>query len=368
MTRKGSPMFLRMLVRAALLRKERAASALAATIVAAATATAMLNLVVDVQAKLHKEFRKFGANLIVQAPDGKSFTAEDIGKVNAIISGHGTAVPVAYAVARTERDQPIVVAGTDLEKMKKINPWWAVSAWPAGERQALVGTRAMKAMGPASAFDLQLGGRKMHFTLSGTLQTGAGEDSRVYLSLQDFQSWTGLQPSVIEVSANGSPVEVNSIAQSLRAALTQAEVNPVRQVTAGEANLLGKTRSTLIASATFIVITASLCVLATLMGWVFDRRRDFAIMKALGASDRLIAFFVTGEAAVMGGVGAVVGFIAGLGIAAWIGHVNFQASIAPRLSVFPPVLIGTLLIVLAATVLPLRLLAGIQPAMILKGE
>jgi putative ABC transport system permease protein len=226
----------------------------------------------------------------------------------------------------------------------------------------------MKAMGPASAFDLQLGGRKMHFTLSGTLQTGAGEDSRVYLSLQDFQSWTGLQPSVIEVSANGSPVEVNSIAQSLRAALTQAEVNPVRQVTAGEANLLGKTRSTLIASATFIVITASLCVLATLMGWVFDRRRDFAIMKALGASDRLIAFFVTGEAAVMGGVGAVVGFIAGLGIAAWIGHVNFQASIAPRLSVFPPVLIGTLLIVLAATVLPLRLLAGIQPAMILKGE
>ena len=45
-------MFLRMLVRAAVLRRGRAASALLAMVVAAAVATAMLNLYVDVQAKL----------------------------------------------------------------------------------------------------------------------------------------------------------------------------------------------------------------------------------------------------------------------------------------------------------------------------
>ena len=44
-------MFWRMLLRAAVLRRGRAASALLAMVVAAAVATAMMNLYVDVQAK-----------------------------------------------------------------------------------------------------------------------------------------------------------------------------------------------------------------------------------------------------------------------------------------------------------------------------
>src|ERR1035438_1821396 len=66
--RAGVPhtsMFLRMLLRAAALRRGRAASALLAMIVAAAVATTMMNLYVDVQAKLRTEFRNYGANVVV---------------------------------------------------------------------------------------------------------------------------------------------------------------------------------------------------------------------------------------------------------------------------------------------------------------
>jgi putative ABC transport system permease protein len=65
-------MFLRMLVRAAVLRRGRAASALLAMVVAAAVATAMMNLYVDVQAKLRKEFRSYGANVVIVGKDGAS--------------------------------------------------------------------------------------------------------------------------------------------------------------------------------------------------------------------------------------------------------------------------------------------------------
>ena len=64
--------------------------------------------------------------------------------------------------------------------------------------------------------------------------------------------------------------------------------------------MLGKTRATLLAAAILIILTAALCVLATLTGWVFDRRRDFAIMKALGASERLLQGFFAAEAAALG--------------------------------------------------------------------
>jgi hypothetical protein len=141
-------------------------------------------------------------------------------------------------------------------------------------------------------FLLNYQGRSVRLSPTGTVRTGAGEDSRVYVSLQDFQAWTGLGPSVVEIAASGTAGDVTSLLQQLQLALPNADVHAVRQVTEGEANVLGKTRSTLLSSSAFIVCTAALCVLATLMGWVFDRRRDFAIMKALGASDLLIALFV----------------------------------------------------------------------------
>ncbi len=65
-------MFMRMLLRAAVLRRGRAAAALFAMVVAAAVATAMLNLYVDVQAKLRREFRNYGANIILVGRDGTS--------------------------------------------------------------------------------------------------------------------------------------------------------------------------------------------------------------------------------------------------------------------------------------------------------
>jgi putative ABC transport system permease protein len=150
--------------------------------------------------------------------------------------------------------------------------------------------------------------------------------------------------------------------------LPSADVRPVRQIMEGEANVLNKTRATLYASATLVILTSALCVLATLMGWVFDRRRDFAIMKALGASERLVNGFLAAEAAGMGAVGAILGFSIGIGVAVWIGRANFHAPVVPRFSVFPYVLAGSVAVALISAVLPITMLRRIQPAMILRGE
>src|SRR5438876_696522 len=267
---QGRTMFFRMLARAAMLRKRSALAALLATVVAAAAATAMLNLFWDVQGKLQREFRNFGANIVVEAPEGTTLSDDAVRSIQAAVNGQGLAVPFAYAVARTGKDQAVVVAGTDLEAARKLNPWWAVSSWPQTSEEALLGVRAARLISPEQKpFSLHYQGRKIQ-----------------------------LSPA----------------------------------------------------------------------GWVCDRRRDFAIMKALGASDRLIALFVAGEAAVLASAGAVLGFSGGIGIAAWIGRANFHAPVAPRFELFPAILAGCLVVTLSSTVLPLRLLRRIQPAMILRGE
>lgn len=367
--RPHSSMFLRLLVRAAVLRRGRAGSALLATAVAAAVATTMLTLYTDVQAKLRTEFRRYGANVIVVGRDGAALPPEAMPLVESALGTRGIAVPFAYIVARTDKGQSVVVAGTDLDRVRTLNRWWSVTAWPSSTHDALVGVRAAAVVSPGNTpFELGFRGRAIQVNPAGTLQTGAAEDSRVYLSMQDLQSWTGVRPSAIEIAVTGSSSDIEALIRRLARTLPATEVRPVRQIVEAEARVLGKTRSALLASAALIVLTAALCVLATLMGWVFDRRRDFAIMKALGASDRLLNTFFAAEGAAVGAVGALVGYLIGIGIAAWIGRVNFHAAVVPRFSVLPLVLAGSVAVALLSAALPISLLRRVQPAVMLRGE
>jgi len=362
-------MFVRMLVRAAVLRRGRAIAALLALIVAAATATAMLNLYVGVQAKLKKEFRNYGANVVIAAEDNQSLPAETLGKARAIVNGHGLAVPFSYVVARTREGRPVVVAGTDFNAVEKLDSWWSVSAWPRAQHDGLVGVRAAQVVSPrGKPFDLSFQGKTMSVTPAGTLQTGAAEDSRIYLASADFKSWTGVEPSTIEISFSGSAGEIGQAIQDLQQALPFAQVRPVRQIIEAEARVLGKMRATLWVAAILIIATAGLCVLATLTGLVFDRRRDFAVMKSLGASGRLLHGFLAAEAAAMGTVASAIGFVVGNAIASAIGRIDFHAPIAPRFGVLPVVILGSVAVALTAAIWPMWLLGRIQPANILRGE
>ncbi|HSZ60902.1 MAG TPA: ABC transporter permease [Terriglobales bacterium] len=362
-------MFARMLLRAAVLRRRRAASALLAMIVAAAVATAMMNLYVDVQAKLRSEFRNYGANVVIVAKDGQTLPTDALTKVESVLGAKTLAVPFSYAVARSKDGQSVVVVGTDFARARQLNHWWKVNHWPEAPDDALVGMRAATVVSnKRQPFELSFQGKTIQLTPAGMLQTGAGEDSRIYLDQSEFRQWTGVAPSTIEIAANGTTAEVDASIRQLAQLLPAADVRPVRQIMEGEANVLTKTRATLYASATLVILTSALCVLATLMGWVFDRRRDFAIMKALGASERLVNGFFAAEAAALGVIGAIFGFFIGIGVAAWIGRVNFHAPVVPRFSVFPYVLAGSITVALISAILPIVLLRRVQPAIILRGE
>lgn len=368
-TAPHTSMFLRMLLRAAVLRRGHAASAFTAMMVAAATATAMLNLYVGVQAKLRTEFRNYGANVVVVAKEGETLPAGAMTNVNSVLAGRGLAVPFAYIVARTAGGQSVVVAGTDFDQVRKLDRWWSVTAWPNRPQDALIGVRAAALVSPGGKpVPLSFHGNPITLNPSGTLRTGDSEDSRVYLSLDDFEKWTGVQPSTLEIAASGTPEEVTALIHRLSQAMPNAEIRPVRQIIEGEARVMGKTRAMLSAAAVLIILTAALCLLSTLIGWVSDRRRDFAIMKALGASEQLIAGFFAAEAAALGVGGAMAGFVIGVGVAAWIGRVNFHAPVGPRFEVLPAVLTGCIAVSLLAAVLPIFLLRRIEPAMILRGE
>src|SRR5512146_2764542 len=253
-TGSRTAMFLRMLLRATLVRRGRALAALLAVVVAAGVATAMLTLYADLEAKLRKEFRSYGANLVVVEKQGSSLPPDALARVDAALAGRGVAVPFAYAVARTDNGQPVVVAGTDFARVQRLNTWWSVSAWPSSADAALVGARALAIVTPEKApFTLTFNNRPLRLAPAGTVKTGAAEDSRVFIGLGECESWTGVLPSSIEIAASGSEQEVEAAARRIARALPDAEVRPVRQIVEAETRVLGKTRASLLAAALVII-------------------------------------------------------------------------------------------------------------------
>ena len=111
-------MLARILLRSLLLRPGRTFTALGAVSVAAAVITAMLTLYVDVQAKLHEEFRSYGANIVVSARPNEALPADALTRVQAIIGREGLAAPFAYAIARGANDKPVVVVGADWRRLR----------------------------------------------------------------------------------------------------------------------------------------------------------------------------------------------------------------------------------------------------------
>jgi putative ABC transport system permease protein len=359
-------LLMRLLLKAAWVRKDRALTALVSVAVVATIATAALTLYSDLESKLSHEFRSFGANVIINKSSG-ALTDDEISLIEKVVSDRGQVVPVAYAVATTKQGSKVVVGGADLKALEQLNSWWSLSDARPGT--ALIGARVDETISHGSGFTVSFGGRTQSIQPRAVFHSGSDDDSRIYVPLQDFVAWTGVRPSTALVRVEGRPQEIEqTIGMLAFSGVPGGGVQPVRQVTQAQAAVVGKTRSVVLACSVVVVILIMLCMIATFTSSVLERRKDFAVMKALGASNRTVNALFAAEAALLALAGAAPGFLAGSAIAYWIGRANFDAAIEPEPALLLPVLLGSVLLALLASTAPLRLLQQIQPAGILRGE
>ena len=359
----------RLLRRSLAHRRARGLSALIALTVSAAVTTTLLTLYADLDQKLHHEFRSFGANLILTpAPGSTSLPPDTLTRTRAILGPDVAASELAFAVATTDRNTAVVAVGTDFPSLRQLSSWWKLEQWPTGPTDALLGSKAAQFIADEHTVTLRYNGQPITLHGAGRLSTGGDEDSRIYLPMAAFRSWTGVAPSLIELQVPGGNEAVDAALTHLRVALPTVHVDPVRQLVEGESRIVDRTHALMLGAVFLIALTVAVSVLATLSASVLERRRDFALMKALGSSQRTLNSLFLLEALTLASVAVLVGWLVGSAIAWIISELNFGTSAPPLLSTLFPVALLNLLIAAIAATAPLHSLRRLQPASLLRGE
>src|SRR5215471_15891274 len=208
---KRQRLLLRLMLKAAWVRKDRALTALLSIAVVATMATVALTVYSDLEGKFSREFRSFGANVIVTRQQG-SFTPEELARISTIVGNKGEVVPIAYVVATIGIGSKIVVGGADLKKLVQLNSWWSVDSRDCDYCQSLVGSRVRTSVGAHSAFILNLNPRGSYMVrgepFDATFTSGSDDDSRVYLDLPHFMELTVIGPGTALVRIAGPPAKI----------------------------------------------------------------------------------------------------------------------------------------------------------------
>jgi putative ABC transport system permease protein len=346
-----------MLLRSVLVRRSRSFTALAAVTIAATIATALLNLYFDTQSKLTHEFRRFGANAVISGTAINPSTLP-------LHSGE-IAVPLAFATAVDASDRSVVIVGTDVRALRALNSFWKTDKTFAGG-SALLGARAERQIKWQA---LHVGDKPLSVSPAASVITGDADESRIFIPLPELQKLVrDAKPTVALLSVPGDSSHIDSRITELRHSLPDDKVEPVRQIVATQASVLTRMRSVLLLSTALIAVISALSLLASLSASVLERRRDFAVFKALGASQTSVSGMFLLEALAIGIAGALLGYLLGCAVSALIGYANFHSAVRPRITVLPWITAGSLIITFLGALLPLQRLQKIQPAAMLKGE
>ncbi|TVR61663.1 MAG: ABC transporter permease [Gemmatimonadales bacterium] len=166
------------------------------------------------------------------------------------------------------------------------------------------------------------------FTVSGIVRTGIPEvdAAQVILELDDLQFLLALGPDDVHevVLALRNPWDAPEVAGRLTAGL--AELGPGIQVEPWTrfrpelvefANLIGGMNWVILL---VIFLMAAFGVANTMLMGTFERRREFAVVKALGMKPLRIMAMVVGEALVLGLLAVAAGAVIALPLVLWLIH------------------------------------------------
>jgi putative ABC transport system permease protein len=368
------------LLRAALQRRRgTVALAVLAVAIGASVASALLHVSADIGRKVTHELRALGPNLLVvpaamtDSDEGRFLDEAPLRERLARAGVPG--VPMLYAWSLVDRGN-VPIVGTDLAAARALHPGWRVSGAAPGAAAdiTLMGVRLMKRLGASPGDVLTLappiaGGETITITVGARLEAGGADDEAFWIPLPLAQRVSGLagRVSLAQARIEGDAAEAAVKAKAVEAG-GGVRTLVLHALSATEGHLLERMRKLMTLVTVAALVAAGLAAFGTLTDLALERRREIALMKALGATRGGVIRLFAAESLAIGALGGVLGWLLGLFFAQIIGREVFHSGVALRWDV-PFMVVGLAMVVAAIAGLgPIRLALAVEPATALRGD
>ncbi|MEW6622500.1 MAG: FtsX-like permease family protein [Bacillota bacterium] len=328
---------------------------------------------------MHMEFAdrfdEIGANIMV-VPKTQEFTLsyggvsirgssdltylvnDDVVRINTIPNSDNIATVAPKLLAPLDvMGRKLVVVGVDFPQELALKPWWDYQGnTPRGVMDVLLGADTARILGLAPGDPLVIAGEE--FRVTGVLHPqGSEEDGLIFMQLLAVQRLAGLEDklSLIEVAAYCTTCPIEEIVADINDAIHYAQATALGEAVQARAQVVDSFTNFTYAVAAVVFFIGSMLVLVTMIGSVKERTREIGIFRALGFRQSSIMEIFLTEALVLGVIGGILGYGAGVLAARILAPViaGIEVAVEPN-----PILGGSTIILAIA----LSLLASAYPA------
>ncbi|MDR1085403.1 MAG: ABC transporter permease [Deltaproteobacteria bacterium] len=360
-------------------RRSRLLVALTGVTAGATVLLGLLTLCYDLPRQLGREFRAYGANLVLVASGTGRLTVSDIQKAQALWPENKTVgvTPFRYESVRN-RLRPYTAVGTDFEQVRKTSPFWHLTGkWPEEPGELLVGADIAENtdLKPDSFVTLDGRNKKQEryekdFRIVGTLATGGPEDGFLFMTLSDLEQMTGEtgEADLAEVSLTMDEAALSALTGIIKSSISGLEGRLVTKVTYSETAVLSKL-TYLVYLVTLVVLALTMiCVTTTMMTVVLERRKEIGLKKALGAESSRVGREFLAEGLLIGVLGGLLGSLGGLLFSRIITISVFGRALMPQFYLIPVTVLVMVLVTIVACRAPVKKAVAVDPALVLRGE
>jgi putative ABC transport system permease protein len=351
-------------------RRGTASLAALAVAIGASVAAALMHVSGDVGAKLTHELRSLGPNLLLAPSDASGERYLDEATVRArLAAANVSGMPVLYATAHAGA-HAIPIAGADLAALVRLHPSWKRSGSPVGTQAGVALARRLD-LSPGSTLRLTstLGERSLEVRVSGVFESGSSDDEALWLPLADVQAIAAHpgQVSMVQARVGGGLGAVERAAAALERG-GGIRALPLHALSATEQGLLDRMRRLMLLVTLAALVAGALSAYGTLTDLALERRREIALLKAIGAPRRRIIGRFLAESLAIGLAGGIAGWMIGASFALFIGREVFHATLALQPGVPPRIVSLAVLIALLAAAGPIRFALAVEPARALRED
>ena len=395
-------MYWRMVSSSLVRRASRLIIAVLAIAIGATILSGLVTIYYDIPEQLGREFRSYGANLIVLPRGEEKITRRTLDSLRGLIGQERIVgmAPYRYQTVKIN-EQPYIIAGTDLEQAEKNSPFWYVEGrW--GNREdtssVMVGHEIAETLGlkigdsfmvqgvrygqqaEASRQDLSAeenqkrdeARQNFHrsFTVCGIVTTGGAEEGFIFADVDMLDELIGdtYRADVIECSVVADAEELSRLSAQIERDIPELMPRAVRRLTQSQDIVLGKLQALVLLVTAVVLIITMISVYTTMMAMVAERRREIALKKALGAESKLVMSELLGEGVLLGFIGGAMGVYLGFEFAQRVSLNVFGRAINFQWALIPATIGVFIVITVLASIIPVRKVMEIHPAIVLKGE